>query len=128
MRQVGPVMSRLSRIEFNRERLTALGTMAAGLAHELNNPAAAAKRSAATLVEALDVLSQTLGRFVESGIEREQAQQLVDLQRDAWPSRSPQPAWTPTGWNRSSGWPARPPAPRSPGWRPHSPPASSPPS
>jgi signal transduction histidine kinase len=83
MRQVGPVMSRLSRIEFNRERLTALGTMAAGLAHELNNPAAAAKRSAATLVEALDVLSQTLGRFVESGIEREQAQQLVDLQRDA---------------------------------------------
>jgi signal transduction histidine kinase len=83
MRQFGPVMSRISAIEQNRERLASLGTMAAGLAHELNNPAAAAKRAAAEMADALEVLSSVIGRFVESGMERAQAEQLVGLQREA---------------------------------------------
>ncbi len=83
MRQVRPVVTRMSTLEANRERLAALGTMAAGLTHELNNPAAAARRAAADLAEALDVLGSTIGRFVESGIERAEAQELVQLQRQA---------------------------------------------
>jgi signal transduction histidine kinase len=83
VRQIRPVANRLSAVEQNRERLASLGTMAAGLAHELNNPAAAARRAAADLAESLDVLSSTIGHFVESGIERAEAQQLVELQREA---------------------------------------------
>jgi signal transduction histidine kinase len=83
VRQIRPVVNRLTALEQNRERLASLGTMAAGLAHELNNPAAAARRAAADLVESLDVLGSTIGHFVESGIERADAQKLVDLQREA---------------------------------------------
>jgi signal transduction histidine kinase len=83
VRQVGPVMSRVTAIEQNRGRLAALGTMAAGLAHELNNPAAAARRSAAELADALDVIGSTLREFVRAGIEREDAARIVDLQEQA---------------------------------------------
>jgi signal transduction histidine kinase len=83
MRQIAPVMSRITAVEQSRERLASLGTMAAGLAHELNNPAAAARRAAAQMAEALDVLGATLGHFVEAGIERSDAQELVGLQREA---------------------------------------------
>ncbi|HYB22519.1 MAG TPA: cyclic nucleotide-binding domain-containing protein, partial [Solirubrobacteraceae bacterium] len=83
IRAIRPVVTRVTAIEQNRERLASLGTMAAGLAHELNNPAAAARRAADDLAQALDVLGSTIGRFVESGIERAEAQQLVNLQREA---------------------------------------------
>jgi signal transduction histidine kinase len=83
MRQVAPVLSRITAIEQNRERLASLGTMAAGLAHELNNPAAAARRAAAQMVEALDVVSSTIRRFVEAGLERTEAEQLVALHQEA---------------------------------------------
>jgi CRP-like cAMP-binding protein len=56
MKQVAPVMSRVTAMEQSRERLASLGTMAAGLAHELNNPAAAAHRAAAELVDVLDAV------------------------------------------------------------------------
>jgi signal transduction histidine kinase len=83
MRAIRPVATQIAAREQNRERLASLGTMAAGLAHELNNPAAAAGRAAADLADALDVLSSTIGLFVDSGIDRDQAQELVAMQRDA---------------------------------------------
>jgi signal transduction histidine kinase len=83
MRQVAPVMSRVTEREQNSERLTSLGTMAAGLAHELNNPAAAARRAAGQMTEALEAIDSALASFVEAGVEREDAAQLVALQRQA---------------------------------------------
>ena len=44
-------MRNLEGFSQQREKLASLGTMAAGLAHELNNPAAAARRAAAHLQE-----------------------------------------------------------------------------
>jgi signal transduction histidine kinase len=83
MQQVAPVMSRVTAIEQDRERLASLGTMAAGLAHELNNPAAAAQRASAQLAEALDVVNATLRSFVEAGVERDEAEQLLALHKEA---------------------------------------------
>jgi signal transduction histidine kinase len=83
MNVVAPVMRRVTATEQNRERLASLGTMAAGLAHELNNPAAAAQRASAQMADAIDAVAGTIARFVEAGISREQAQQLVELQREA---------------------------------------------
>jgi signal transduction histidine kinase len=83
MRQVRPLMSRITAIEQNRERLASLGTMAAGLAHELNNPAAAARRSAAQLGEALEVMDSTLRAYVDAGLERDGAARIADLREQA---------------------------------------------
>jgi len=49
-----------------RERLTSLGTLAAGLAHGLNNPAAAANRSAEDLRECLAGLRSTWMRLARA--------------------------------------------------------------
>ncbi len=83
MAVVRPVIGRLTAMEQNRERLASLGTMAAGLAHELNNPAAAAQRTATQLGEALRVINAALRSFVESGIERVDAEALLGLQAEA---------------------------------------------
>ena len=83
MKVFRPVIARLEGAEMQREKLAALGQMSAGLAHELNNPAAAALRTASALRDALDVLGGVVGGFVESGVTREEAGRLVALQREA---------------------------------------------
>src|SRR5213075_881163 len=58
----------VTREEQQREKLAALGKMSAGLAHELNNPSAAARRSAAALRDCLQRL-RVAGRSSSLGPE-----------------------------------------------------------
>lgn len=82
MRQMRPVISRSAEREASRERLASLGTMAAGLAHELNNPAAAAKRASSDLAETLGVFEQMVAKLVEAGVERAEAAKVVACKDD----------------------------------------------
>ncbi len=63
------------------EKLSALGKLSAGLAHELNNPAAAAQRAAAQMAEPLADLQSLAIRLGQHGLNKQQWDKLRDLQR-----------------------------------------------
>jgi signal transduction histidine kinase len=70
--------------ELHREKLISLGTMAAGLMHELNNPGAAAGRAASQLRENLGRMQQTGLRLCSRDVmTRAQADCLRVLQEQA---------------------------------------------
>jgi signal transduction histidine kinase len=81
-RLVGLMSDRIretTRIEQQRDRLAGLGKLSAGLAHELNNPASAARRAASQLRELMHQIksaSQELGRRELTPAQRSEIEKL----------------------------------------------------
>jgi signal transduction histidine kinase len=76
-------MQNTQRIVSQRERLLALGSLSAGLTHELNNPAAAAVRATAALRERVAGMRHKLAMLATGKIDPHLMGGLVKLQEDA---------------------------------------------
>ena len=64
-----------------QEKMASLGKLSAGMAHELNNPAAAAQRSAAQLEATLAQLQDAQPRLGELKLDDNQVEKMVALHR-----------------------------------------------
>jgi signal transduction histidine kinase len=92
-RLVGLMSDRIrevTRIEQQRDRLAALGKLSAGLAHELNNPASAAKRATSQLrliLKKIKEASHDLGRRELTTAQKSDIEKLESLftQKDGHP-------------------------------------------
>jgi signal transduction histidine kinase len=80
------VMARLTQNEsllHQQEKMAALGTMSAGLAHELNNPAAAAQRSAAQLRDSQSRWLTLTHQIESAAFQQRQTDWLNDFIQEA---------------------------------------------
>lgn len=78
-----------------RERLLALGSLSAGLTHELNNPAAAAVRATASLRDRVSHMRQKLGVIASGVYDRQALATLIRLQEETAELVAKAPTLTP---------------------------------
>ncbi len=76
-------LQKMQSVSFQQEKLASLGTMAAGLMHELNNPGAAARRAASQLRENLMRMHRLSSIFTRNPLSPEQKECMVELQEYA---------------------------------------------
>jgi len=78
-----------------RERLLALGSLSAGLTHELNNPAAAAVRATSTLRERVSGMRRKLGLIADGAYDPHTLTALIHMQEHAAERVAKAPTLTP---------------------------------
>jgi signal transduction histidine kinase len=80
---------KMQNMTMQQEKMVSLGTLAAGLMHELNNPGAAARRAAQQLRENLMRMHELSLKFKERDLTKEQRHCMVDLQEQALAVKQP---------------------------------------
>ncbi|HZM77169.1 MAG TPA: ATP-binding protein [Candidatus Limnocylindrales bacterium] len=88
-------MRNMQTLVSERERLLALGSLSAGLTHELNNPAAAAVRATSVLRDRIAGMRHKLAMVAEGCIDPNALQELVGLQEEAVKRVAQAPTLTP---------------------------------
>jgi signal transduction histidine kinase len=82
-------LQKFQSVVVQQEKMASLGTLAAGLMHELNNPGAAAVRAAAQLRSNLMRMHQLTAKFSKADLNAEQKQCMFELQEYALSKEKP---------------------------------------
>jgi signal transduction histidine kinase len=81
----------ITRMEQQRDRLASLGKLSAGLAHELNNPAAAAKRATAQLRDVLKRIKEASHELGRRDLTAAQKTEILSLESSLIQRNEPPP-------------------------------------